>query len=158
MNVASATYRGASSLGLMTARGGQSVDGEADTLSASSSERSERSIFHYPVVGFSYDRDTWRVVILYRDPDTGDTTARIPTEAALERYKQSQRIEKADDAKTQSAEKETSGGKGSASSSDGGVVVSLFSSKTVDSGVASSSVSSSDAPAPDGVNTVNVIV
>jgi len=150
MNVASATYQGTSSLGLMTAHGGQSANEGADTTPASSSGSSERSIFHYPVVGFSYDRETWRVVILYRDPDTGDTTARIPTEAALERYKQSQRIEKADNAKTESHQGGTSGG--SSSSSDG-VVVPLFASNSIDT-APSSTTSSNGASASNGVNVV----
>lgn len=161
MNVALATYPGTSSLGIMTSRGGRSVESGPEVDSASVSDRSRSSVFHYPVVGFSYDRETWRVIILFRDPDSGLTTSQIPSTAALERYKQNLRIEKADDAKNEASDRrgETSGG--SASSSTGGVVVSLFGSKSNAQGVNSSQATSGAATAGSktaGTGAVNVVV
>lgn len=74
----------------MTARNGQPVDEAADTGIPSVAGQ-ERSVFQrFPVIAFSYEADASRLVMLYRDPDTGKTIEQIPSEAALKQYKEQQ--------------------------------------------------------------------
>jgi hypothetical protein len=90
MNVASAISAAPQAPALMTARNGKSVDEVAGTGTPSSAEQ-DRSLFQrFPVIAFSYEADASRLVMLYRDPDTGKTIEQIPSEAALKQYKEQQ--------------------------------------------------------------------
>lgn len=161
MNVAPATYQSASALGTMTARGGQNAETGAGARPASATaDPSPTNAFHYPIVGFTYDRETWKVVILYRDPETGKTTGQIPTEAALERYKLSQHLEKSAEERRETESKSAAAG----ATSSGATVTPLFStgsSTTGATGHASASPSTKAGGTSTGATStspVNVVV
>ncbi|MGQ9370477.1 hypothetical protein [Azospirillum sp. ST 5-10] len=48
----------------------------------------------YPVVAFSFNADASKLVLLYRDPATGETVSQIPSEVALKQYEEAQRKER----------------------------------------------------------------
>lgn len=90
MNVAFAISAAPLAPALMTARNGRPVDEAADTGTPSTADQ-DRSLFQrFPVIAFSYEADASRLVMLYRDPDTGKTIEQIPSEAALKQYKEQQ--------------------------------------------------------------------
>lgn len=90
MNVASAISAAPSAPAFMTARNGQTVDEGAGSGTPSAAEQ-DRSVFQrFPVIAFSYEADASRLVMLYRDPETGKTIEQIPSEAALKQYKEQQ--------------------------------------------------------------------
>lgn len=94
MNMAIAISAAPSASALMTARNGQSVDEGAPGGTPSVAEQ-DRSVFQrFPVIAFSYEADASRLVMLYRDPDTGTTIEQIPSEAALKQYKEQQAKER----------------------------------------------------------------
>lgn len=101
MSVAIATSQAFQAPVFMTARNGRTVDEGVDTTSvastASGSPSNLASGSRYPVIGFKYDQEASRLVLLYRNPDTGATVAQIPTEVALRQYEeQQQKDRKAD--------------------------------------------------------------
>lgn len=90
MNVASAIVAAPSAPAFMTARNGQSVDEGAGSGIPPATEQ-ERSVFQrFPVIAFSYEADASRLIMLYRDPESGKTIEQIPSEAALKQYKERQ--------------------------------------------------------------------
>lgn len=90
MNVATAISAAPTAPAFMTARNGQSVD-EAAVSGTPSAAEQDRSVFQrFPVIAFSYEADVSRLVMLYRDPESGKTVEQIPSEAALKQYKEQQ--------------------------------------------------------------------
>ncbi|WP_156927187.1 hypothetical protein [Azospirillum halopraeferens] len=54
----------------------------------------EPIVGRYPVIAFSFNADASKLVLLYRDPATGDTLSQIPSEVALKQYEEAQRKER----------------------------------------------------------------
>lgn len=44
----------------------------------------------YPIVALSYDQDASRLVMLFRDPATGDAVAQIPSKVVVRQYREAQ--------------------------------------------------------------------
>lgn len=112
MYVANAAYAAPSATAFTPVRGGypageragERADGAAragDTAGTASRVTSvpgfedEPIVGRYPVVAFSFNADVSRLVMLYRDPATGETEQQIPSEVALKQYEEAQKKERA---------------------------------------------------------------
>lgn len=47
-------------------------------------------VARYPTVAFSFNEDASRLIMLFRDPDTGRTVSQIPSEVVVKQYKEAQ--------------------------------------------------------------------
>lgn len=91
MNVAPATALAPKAHAFMAARNGLSVREQDDTGILPKSKIDEPLIGRYPLVAFSYHEDASRLVLLYRDPATGETVSQLPSEAALKQYEEAEK-------------------------------------------------------------------
>jgi hypothetical protein len=71
---------------IMTGNGGQSAVVSSGTDSALASNSNSATYSHAPVVGFTYDRQASRLLLLYRDPDDGKIVTQIPSRVAVQSY------------------------------------------------------------------------
>lgn len=94
MNVAIAAAAAPSATAFMTPRSGAAASEEAEgkVYAGSAAEDTRETAFgsRYPRIAFSFDSDSERLVMMYRDPDTGSALSQIPTEVALKQYKEAQ--------------------------------------------------------------------
>lgn len=117
MNVATATWAAPSASAIMTARnGGIIVDTGADTgIPASTGtvpsavqpvsgnatgeqgqgSKDDPLVNRYPRIGVSFNNEASRLIILFRDPATGQAIDQIPSEVALKQYIEAQQKERA---------------------------------------------------------------
>lgn len=177
MSVAIATSQAPSALAFMTARNGYSVvDDGADTTAVASNGSTTTSSSgvsgaRYPIIGFKYDTDASRLVMLYRNPDTGDTVTQIPTEVALRQYEEQQQKEKkasqrqllhiVEGGGTETGSGTTAGGaKTGATAKTTSVTTAKAPTLNVVSSTttASTSVSDSTPPSPTSTGGVNIVV
>jgi hypothetical protein len=86
MDVAGATMRVSQRPALMTINGGQSAVVSTATESADVPATKHTNYNHIPIVGFSYDREASRLILLYRDPSDGKVVTQIPTQVAVQSY------------------------------------------------------------------------
>lgn len=152
MNVAIANTVGYGSTAFMSARSAETGVLGAETRTPPEAERGEEAnnslTGRYPVVALSYDQDASRLVMLFRDPETGDAVAQIPSKVVVKQYQEAQ-IERRRD-ETRKFEVIVGGadekGSGGADASNG--KASLFSGG--DSGAGATSVGVGGSPAGVG--------
>jgi hypothetical protein len=93
MYVASAIAASPRMLPVMTARNGGDIDERAGARTPSKGEGEAPLVARYPMIAFSFNMDASRLVLLYRDPSTGQTVDQIPSETALKHYEEAQKKE-----------------------------------------------------------------
>jgi len=116
MNVAIATWAAPSASAVMTARsGGNAADEGAGTGTLASATtslsnspavpvvgddaggdagRDDPLVNRYPRIGVTFNNEASRLIILFRDPATGQAIDQIPSEVALKQYIEAQQKEK----------------------------------------------------------------
>lgn len=77
----------------MTASNGKAVD-EAAAGTPPGGERDAPVFGRYPLIALNYNADASRLVLQYRDPETGKTVSQIPSETALRQYEAAQKERK----------------------------------------------------------------
>lgn len=94
MNVASAYTVGSSPTAFMAARTSDTERSGADTGTPTTFSQGQESggalKARYPIVALSYDQDASRLVMLFRDPATGDAVAQIPSKVVVRQYREAQ--------------------------------------------------------------------
>lgn len=94
MNVAIANTVGYGSTAFMSARSAEAGVPGAETRTPPEAERGEEAgntfTARYPMVALSYDQDASRLVMLFRDPETGNAVAQIPSKVVVKQYQEAQ--------------------------------------------------------------------
>lgn len=100
MNVASANTVGYSPTAFMATKpsgsGGLGV-GSRGASEPESDETASPLRGRYPVVALSFDQDASHLVMLFRDPATGDAVAQIPSKVVVKQYEAAQAEKKRDE-------------------------------------------------------------
>jgi hypothetical protein len=100
MNVASANTVGYSPTAFMATKpsgsGGLGV-GSRGVSEPESDETASPLRGRYPVVALSFDQDASHLVMLFRDPTTGDAVAQIPSKVVVKQYEAAQAEKKRDE-------------------------------------------------------------
>jgi hypothetical protein len=100
MNVASANTVGYSPTAFMATKpsgsGGLGV-GSRGASEPESDETASPLRGRYPVVALSFDQDASHLVMLFRDPTTGDAVAQIPSKVVVKQYEAAQAEKKRDE-------------------------------------------------------------
>ena len=94
MNVASAYTVGSSPTAFMAARTSEAERSGAEAGSPTRFSAGQETVgalkARYPIVALSYDQDASRLVMLFRDPATGDAVAQIPSKVVVRQYREAQ--------------------------------------------------------------------
>lgn len=94
MNVASAYTVGNSSTAFMAARTSDTERAGAEAGTPTGFSEGQETVgalkARYPIVALSYDQDASRLVMLFRDPATGDAVAQIPSKVVVRQYREAQ--------------------------------------------------------------------
>ncbi len=94
MNVATASATAYRPVEFMTARPSQNGAQEAGGRTPSGESQAASVFQRFPIVAFSFETNASRLVMHFRDPDTGHTVSQIPSEAALKQYEERQKNER----------------------------------------------------------------
>lgn len=117
MNLATANTVGNSATAFVTARNtgsgvqgvqtqnlsqsdaGQRVGEDFNSFAQSPTDTKDLSpyVARYPTVAFSFNEDASRLIMLFRDPDTGKTVSQIPSEVVVKQYKDAQLTQRRDE-------------------------------------------------------------
>jgi hypothetical protein len=100
MNVASANTVGYSPTAFMATKPSGSGGLGVGSRGASEPESDEAATplrGRYPVVALSFDQDASHLVMLFRDPTTGDAVAQIPSKVVVKQYEAAQAEKKRDE-------------------------------------------------------------
>lgn len=188
MNVAPAYTVGNAPTAFMAARTSETgrSGAETGTPTQSSEERGSGGPLQarYPIVALSFDQDASRLVMLFRDPATGDAVAQIPSKVVVRQYREAQSEKERDERrkfevivggggqetesigeKLAGAKAEASSGKAASSSGAGVALTASASVSTVSvasppsaSASASSAVAPSSAPSGGSGPGLNLVV
>lgn len=94
MNVASAYTVGNAPTAFMAARTSETERAGAETGSPTRFSEGQETVgalkARYPIVALSYDQDASQLVMLFRDPATGDAVAQIPSKVVVRQYREAQ--------------------------------------------------------------------
>lgn len=94
MNVASAYTVGNAPTAFMATRTSEAERAGAETGSPTRFSEGQETVgalkARYPIVALSYDQDASRLVMLFRDPATGDAVAQIPSKVVVRQYREAQ--------------------------------------------------------------------
>ncbi|HRQ81235.1 MAG TPA: hypothetical protein PKZ97_08955 [Azospirillaceae bacterium] len=94
MNVASAYTVGNAPTAFMATRTSEAERSGAETGTPTRFSAGQETVgalkARYPIVALSYDQDASRLVMLFRDPATGDAVAQIPSKVVVRQYREAQ--------------------------------------------------------------------
>lgn len=94
MNVASAYTVGNAPTAFMATRTSEAERSGAETGTPTRFSEGQETVgalkARYPIVALSYDQDASRLVMLFRDPATGDAVAQIPSKVVVRQYREAQ--------------------------------------------------------------------
>lgn len=94
MNVAPAYTVGNAPTAFMATRTSEAGRAGAETGSPTRFSEGQETVgalkARYPIVALSYDQDASRLVMLFRDPATGDAVAQIPSKVVVRQYREAQ--------------------------------------------------------------------
>lgn len=94
MNVAPAYTVGNAPTAFMATRTSEAERAGAETGNPTRFSEGQETVgalkARYPIVALSYDQDASRLVMLFRDPATGDAVAQIPSKVVVRQYREAQ--------------------------------------------------------------------